>query len=95
METRVHIFLSFVKLQKENMMCQPEGWATDHYEADKQTAELSVLDSIKLLVSQASPLIYLVLLNIGKLFFIIGVPRRDSTRKSQTVGVGYTFYEGK
>lgn len=50
---------------------------------------------LKLLVSQASPLIYLVLLNIGKLFFIIGVPRRDSTRKSQTVGVGYTFYEGK
>lgn len=49
METRVHIFLSFVKLQKENMMCQPEGWATDHYEADKQTAELSVLDSIKVI----------------------------------------------
>lgn len=95
METRVHIFLSFVKLQKENMMCQPEGWATDHYEADKQTAELSVLDSIKVIGITSLAANLFSIIKHRKTLLFIGVPRRDSTRKSQTVGVGYTFYEGK
>lgn len=50
----------------------------------RQTDSGTALIQLKLLVSQASPLIYLVLLNIGKLFFIIGalgeVPRKRAKR---------------